>query len=122
MFADIWLRTGLISQDVRILLVHPLGRMDAQSLQIISAHVNFLKTVNFAAVAPSTLNITGVGIPLDSLRPNNVTYSPNQFIANPSNIRALISHDFRLKHVHCRFWGRCAAGSYRVWYGEPSSV
>ncbi|KAH9980459.1 hypothetical protein BJV74DRAFT_887813 [Russula compacta] len=62
MFADIWLRTGLISQD------------------IISAHVDFLKTVNFT-VAPSTLNTTDAGIPLDSLRPNNVTYSSNMFAA-----------------------------------------
>ncbi|KAI9507330.1 hypothetical protein F5148DRAFT_1205922 [Russula earlei] len=62
MFADIWLQTGLISQD------------------IFTAHVNFLKTVNITS-APLTLSIAGVGIPLDSLRIDNVTYSSNMFAA-----------------------------------------
>jgi hypothetical protein len=45
------------------------------SLQIFAAHVDFLKTVNITAM----LTIAGVGIPLDSLRTNNITYSPNHF-------------------------------------------
>ncbi|KAH9978435.1 hypothetical protein BJV77DRAFT_1073912 [Russula vinacea] len=66
MFADMWLQTGLISQD------------------IFTAHVNFLKTVNITA-APQTFNIAETGIPLDSLRINNVTYSSNMFAAGFAN-------------------------------------
>ena len=80
MFADMWLQTGLISQDVRFRFVHLLANNDSQlSLQIFTAHVNFLKTVNTAA--PQKFNTSEIGIPLDSLRTNNVTYSSNMFVA-----------------------------------------
>lgn len=49
------------------------------SLQIFTAHVNFLKTMNTAA--PKAFNTSEIGIPLDSLRTNNVTYSSNMFAA-----------------------------------------
>ncbi|KAH9173652.1 DUF1793-domain-containing protein [Lactarius sanguifluus] len=62
MFADHWLKTGLISNA------------------ILDAHSNFLKQVNITA-APLTFSIAGIGIPLDSLRPNNITYSSNMFAA-----------------------------------------
>ncbi|KAH9957083.1 hypothetical protein BC827DRAFT_1227395 [Russula dissimulans] len=73
MFADLWLQTGLISQD------------------IFTAHVNFLKTVNITA-ASLALSIAGVGIPLDSLRANNITYSSNMFAAGfaDTKLRRLI--------------------------------
>ena len=60
--------------------VHPLANNDPQmSLQIFTAHVNFLKTVNITA--PQKFNTSEIGIPLDSLRNNNVTYSSNMFVA-----------------------------------------
>ncbi|KAI9439667.1 hypothetical protein H4582DRAFT_1850840 [Lactarius indigo] len=62
MFADHWLRTNLISTAV------------------LYDHSNFLKRVNITA-APLTFSIADIGIPLDSLRPNNVTYSSNMFAA-----------------------------------------
>ncbi|KAH8976572.1 hypothetical protein EDB86DRAFT_3024004 [Lactarius hatsudake] len=62
MFADHWLKTGLISEA------------------ILDAHSNFLKQVNITA-APLTYSIADIGIPLDSLRPNNITYSSNMFAA-----------------------------------------
>lgn len=62
MFADHWLKTGLISQA------------------ILDAHSNFLKQVNITP-APLTYSIADIGIPLDSLRPNNITYSSNMFAA-----------------------------------------
>lgn len=73
MFADLWLQTGLISKD------------------IFTAHVNFLKTVNITS-QPLTLSIAGIGIPLDSLRPNNITYSSNMFAAGfaDTKLRRLI--------------------------------
>ena len=43
-------------------------------LQILNAQSNFLEQVNFTG-APSTLTTSGVGIPLDSFRPDNLTYS-----------------------------------------------
>jgi hypothetical protein len=53
---------------------------DAQmSLQIFTAHVNFLKTLNTRA-APHRFHISEIGLPLDSLRINNVTYSSNHFV------------------------------------------
>ncbi|KAN0113464.1 hypothetical protein V8E52_007745 [Russula decolorans] len=61
MFADLWLQTGLISQD------------------IFAAHVNFLKSVNTTA-ASHTFTVAETGIPLDSMRINNVTYSSNHFL------------------------------------------
>ncbi|KAI9442051.1 hypothetical protein BJY52DRAFT_1318827 [Lactarius psammicola] len=66
MFADHWLQTGLISQ----------GILHAQS--------DFLRKVNITA-APLTFSIAGIGIPLDSLRPDNVTYSSNMFAAGFSD-------------------------------------
>jgi hypothetical protein len=48
---------------------------DAQvSLQIFAAHVNFLKSENTTGVS-HTFTVAETGIPLDSLRINNVTYS-----------------------------------------------
>lgn len=66
MFADLWLQTGLISQD------------------IFAAHVNFLKTVNTTTVS-HIFTVAETGIPLDSLRINNVTYSSNMFTAGFSD-------------------------------------
>jgi hypothetical protein len=64
--------------------IHRLAIEDAQmSLQIFTAHVNFLKTVNTRA-APRQFHISEIGLPLDSLRINNVTYSSNHFVFNPS--------------------------------------
>jgi hypothetical protein len=59
-------------------------------VQIFTAHVNFLKTVNTAA--PQTFNISKIGIPLDSLRTNNVTYSSNMFVAGfaDTELRSII--------------------------------
>ncbi|KAH9053680.1 hypothetical protein EDB87DRAFT_1650741, partial [Lactarius vividus] len=62
MFADHWLKTGLISKA------------------ILDAHSNFLRQVNITG-APLTFSIADIGIPLDSLRPDNVTYSSNMFAA-----------------------------------------
>ncbi|KAH9033214.1 hypothetical protein EDB83DRAFT_2525491 [Lactarius deliciosus] len=62
MFADHWLKTGFISEAILV------------------AHSNFLKQVNITA-APLTYSIADIGIPLDSLRPNNITYSSNMFVA-----------------------------------------
>jgi hypothetical protein len=88
MFADMWLQTGLIDQDVCIrLFIGCQTRIAQMSLQIFTAHVNFLKTVNTTA-APQTFNIAETGIPLDSLRINNVTYSSNQFLFHPSHAGA----------------------------------
>ena len=50
------------------------------SLQIFTAHVNFLKTVKTNAAL--NLNIVDIGIPLDSLRIDEVTYSLNHFVFN----------------------------------------
>ncbi|KAI0283549.1 hypothetical protein BC826DRAFT_189688 [Russula brevipes] len=62
-------------------LVHPKEVWAAQvSPQIFRAHVDFLKTVNITS-EPLTSNIARVGIPLDSLRIKNVTYSSNMFAA-----------------------------------------
>lgn len=86
MFADIWLQTDLISSDVRIRSPIALVK-DAQiSLQIFTAHVNFLKTVNFTAVS-HTFTIAETGIPLDSLRTSNVTYSSNHFASYPPRMQ-----------------------------------
>ena len=52
-------------------------------LQIFAAHVNFLKTVNTTAVS-HTFTVAETGIPLDSIRINNLTYSSNLFFL-PSN-------------------------------------
>ncbi|KAI0306203.1 hypothetical protein B0F90DRAFT_973382 [Multifurca ochricompacta] len=62
MFADRWLQTGLISED------------------IITAQVNFLRSANITRTSPP-FGIAGIGIPLDSWRPDNVTYSSNMFVA-----------------------------------------
>ncbi|KAI0280295.1 hypothetical protein BGY98DRAFT_1076449 [Russula aff. rugulosa BPL654] len=62
MFADMWLQTGLIGRD------------------IFAAQVNFLKTVNTTGES-HTFTVAETGIPLDSLRINNVTYSSNMFAA-----------------------------------------
>ena len=87
MFADIWLQTDLISSDVRIRSPIALVKKDAQiSLQIFTAHVNFLKTVNFTAVS-HTFTIAETGIPLDSLRTSNVTYSSNHFASYPPRMQ-----------------------------------
>ena len=74
MFADYWLRTGLIGQDVRVALIFLVEGITHVRPQILDAQSNFLKQVTFAA-APLTFSVPGIGIPLDSLRPNNVTYS-----------------------------------------------
>jgi hypothetical protein len=75
MFADLWLQTGLISQDVRIRsLIAKQRRILRFLLQILAAHVNFLKTVNSTAVS-RIFTVAETGIPLDSLRIHNVTYS-----------------------------------------------
>ncbi|KAF8268472.1 hypothetical protein EI94DRAFT_1150399, partial [Lactarius quietus] len=52
---------------------------------------NFLEQVNFSS-APQIFSTSGVGIPLDSLRPDNVTYSSNLFAAGygDSMLQALI--------------------------------
>ena len=51
-----------------------LERITHLRLQILDAHSNFLKQVNFTA-APFIFSIAAIGIPLDSLRLDNVTYS-----------------------------------------------
>ena len=80
MFADRWLQTGLIDQEVRVyLFVDQQNKDPEMSLQIFTAHVNFLKTVNTSA--PKAFNTSEIGIPLDSLRTSNVTYSSNMFAA-----------------------------------------
>ena len=48
--------------------------------QILNAQSDFLEQVNFTN-APDTVSISVVGIPLDSLRPDNVTYSSFAVIA-----------------------------------------
>jgi hypothetical protein len=49
-------------------------------LQILTAQSTYLEKVNFT-VAPPTFSVSGVGLPLDSLRPDNVTYSAVFFVA-----------------------------------------
>jgi hypothetical protein len=73
------------------------------SPQIFTAHVDFLKSVNITS-EPRTSNIARVGIPLDSLRMKNVTYSPNHFF-DPSYACILIACASRFKHVRGRFCG-----------------
>jgi hypothetical protein len=58
-------------------------------LQIFTAQVDFLKTVNITA-SSVTSGIAGVGIPLDSLRPNNVTYGTDDLPLKKLNVPILI--------------------------------
>jgi hypothetical protein len=74
MFADHWLQTGLISQSVRVALEEQKEILAHVRLQILTAQSTYLEKVNFT-VAPPTFSVPGVGLPLDSLRPDNVTYS-----------------------------------------------
>ena len=73
-------------------------------LQILNAHSDFLRKVNITA-APLTFSIAGIGIPLDSLRPNNVTYSA---FARPLPLyMRVLTHSVgppRLEHVRRRLW------------------
>ncbi|KAI0267828.1 hypothetical protein BC834DRAFT_60087 [Gloeopeniophorella convolvens] len=67
MFVDKWLQTELIGED------------------IFTAHSNFLKHVNIT-IAPLTFSIAGIGIPFDSFRPNNISYSSNMFAAGYADL------------------------------------
>lgn len=92
--------TLVAEQRRKILIFH---------LQIIAAHVNFLKNVNTTG-GSYTFTVAETGIPLDSLRTNNVTYSSFEsfLLLIPSSAggrRRLIAYEFRLKYVRCRFCG-----------------
>jgi hypothetical protein len=113
MFADRWLKTGLISQDVRVApIFHGEGNTHIR-LQILDAHSNFLEQITFAA-APLTFSIPGIGLPLDSLRPNNVTYS-----AFDTHVCARADPSSRLELVRRRLWQQYVARYDHLGHAKP---
>lgn len=100
LFADHWLQTGLISQSI----------LNAQS--------NFLQQVNFTS-APATLTSSAVGIPLDSFRSDNVTYSSNLFAAGfgDSSLQNLIFNGMQSHPLLDDF--SFSNSTYSLWSSSP---